>query len=339
MRYESLEKVQFEPAGEVLQVQGVLIHPGTFTGLDGKPVTFTKEAIEEIAENIDGNVPLKITHFSDKIIGYATHFSLDDKTSELKFKGYVFDEDAIEKIRNDGYDNISGEFDVDVDGDGKVVGGVLKAIAFVTNPAVPDAHIEEAKSVALSKGGDDMGEEVEMAKDERPTKDEFLAYIEGKLVEAGLGKEAIQKVMKVLKDAIKVPYPYPYPQPAAMSEGEVTDIKEYEKKLSEYETEIERLSKELEEYKTKFAEIKEKELKTLVDELKKLGLSNPEAIVEGIENVEQKIAILQRIKENLALSRPAEEESVKVVAEEEDETKALAKAFGLNEEEVKEIFG
>ena len=339
MRFVYTDKLKFEPAGDVLQVQGTLIYPGTFTGLDGKPVTFSKEVIKDIKENIDGNIPFKVTHFSDKIVGYATHFFLDENTGALMFKGYVFDNNAIKKIETDGYDHVSGEFDVDVDKDGKVVDGVLKAIAFVTKPAVPGAEIEEAKSVALSKeGGElDMADKKEEVKEQRPTKQEFIDHIIRKLQGKGLTKDVLDVVRAVLDEVIQVPYPYPYPQPAAtaMSNERVAEL---EAKLSEKDQEIERLHAELEQYKAKFAEVKEKELKALMDELKKLGIKNPETIVEDVDDVEKKIAILQKIKENLALSEaPHEEVQMK---EEKNVAQEISEAFGgaLSEEEVKEIF-
>lgn len=315
-------QIQFEPAGEVIQVTGTLLCPGTFTGLDGEPVTFDKDAISDIKEHIEGNVPLKVTHFSDKIVGYATHFSYDEESGELKFKGYVFDPEAIRKITQDGYDHISGEFDLDVTDGNVVVGGVLKAIAFVTNPAVPSANVEEAKPVALSRGDGMSGQD-------RPSKDEFLGFIEGRLVEAGVPKDVVQKVMDVLKEVIKVPYPYPYPAPKA---------EELEAKLAEKDKEIERLTAELEQYRAKFTELKEQEFKALAEELKNMGIKEPEAIVEGIEDVEQRIAILQRVKENVALSSTAKSEEVEA-KEEKSEAAQLAEDFGLSEEEVKEIFG
>jgi len=344
-------KVKWQRGDDVLQVEGTLIYPGTFTGLDGVPTKFTEEALKDIFESIDGNIPFKLTHFSDKIIGYATKFGWDEDQKAILFKGYIFDSDAKSKIEQDGYDHVSGEFEVELSDDGEVVGGILKAIAFVPNPAVENAGIEEAKAVALSKG-----EEVkEMA--ERPTKEAFFNWLEEQLKAADVSADDIKKVMDILTKVIKVPYPYPYPSPTSM---EGMCMEEGEKKFAEYEAEIEKLKKELaaaqtelettkselesavkalEEYKAKVVEFKEREFKALSEELKELGITEPEAIVEGISDIEQKIAILQKVKENLVLSKTEEPETVTVTSESSTDLAKLAEEWGMTVEELKEIIG
>lgn len=344
MKYQAeRQKIKWEQAGEVLKVRGVLLTVGEFTGLEGRTTKFTFEALKRIADSIEGNIPFKVTHSSDKIVGYATKFALDEVKGELLYEGYVFDQDAIDKIVNHGYDGVSAEIITELTSDNVVEDGVITAIAFTPTPAVKEAGIEQAKVVSLSEGGEkevgDVSEEVKF-EDKKPTKDEFLAYIEGKLVEAGLGKEAIQKVMKVLKDVIKVPYPYPYPQPAKMSEDVEKVKQEYEQKLSEYEKEIEELKVKLEEYANTILEVKKGELQKIVEELKKLGFAEPEKIVEGIEDIDMQIKVLQNVKESAAVKKAEEKKELELKKDaQESKLEKLSKELGLTVEEVKELFG
>lgn len=343
MKYQTeRQKIKWEQAGEVLKVRGVLLTVGEFTGLEGRTTKFTFEALKRIADSIEGNIPFKVTHFSDKIVGYATKFALDETKGELLYEGYVFDQEAIDKIVNHGYDGVSAEIITELTADGVVEDGVITAIAFTPTPAVKEAGIEQAKVVSLSEGGEKeevYGMSEEKFEEKKPTKDEFLAYIEGKLVEAGLGKEAIQKVMKVLKDVIKVPYPYPYPQPANMS-ADVEKIKqEYEQKLSEYEEKIKELQVQLEEYANTILEVKKNELQKLIEDLKKLGFADPEKIIEGVEDIDMQIKVLQNVKESAAVKKPEKKELEIKKDVEESKLEKLSKELGLTVEEVKELFG
>lgn len=312
------EKVKWKRAGDVLEVEGVLIYPGVFYGLDGKPTRFTAEVLREIIEGIDENIPLKLTHFDDRYIGYATRFGIDDDGT-VWFKGYVFDEEAIEKIEKDGYDGASGEFKLEMDGE-EAVGGFLDAIAFVSMPAATHAGVKEAKSIALERGDVEMEEE-EMA---RKSPDEFFKWIEDKLKAKGVDK--VDDVMKVIKEAIKYPYPYPYPKAQGMEE-----------KVKELETELENVRKELETYRSKWMELKQKELEKVVDELQKVGVSKPLEVVEDIEDVERKIAILQKMKETIVLSSKPEEEEPKMRETEHALVKA-AEELGMTVEELKDLY-
>ena len=314
-----IEDVKWTKSGDVLEVEGILIYPGTFTGLDGRPTEFTEDVIKEILEGVDGNVPLKLTHFSDAIIGYATKLGLDDN-GRLWFKGFVFDEGAIDKIVNGGYSGISGEFQLEMDGE-KAVGGILTAIAFVETPAAPQAGVKEAKSVELSNGGEDEmeDEEVEMGrKKKKPTPEEFFKYIEEELKKKGVSD--VRKVMDVIRGVFKTPYPYPYPKPTA-------DMSE----------ELEKVKREMEMYRRKWLSVKDKEFEELVKELKEFGVSDPEAVVSGIDDIEQKIAILQRMKEALMMkSEPESKEKLESTSGSDAIAKA-AEAFGMTVDELREL--
>lgn len=315
IRYD--EKIQYEFTGEVLKVSGTLLRPGTFTVLDGSTIDFTSEAIKDIMENIQGNVPLKLTHLDEKIVGYATKFVLDED-DKIKFSGYVFDSDAITKIIRDGYDSVSGEFMLELD-DGRAVGGVLTAIAFVTLPAVPDANIEEARIVALSRKMEGVKKMEEVAK---PKKEEFIAYIIEQVKAKGVTDESVLQIFKdVLNEAIKEPYPYPYPAP----EPQVLE------RIKELET-------ELAKYKQFYNSAKESEFEKLVTELKTMGIKDPASIVSDIEDIECKINLLKKLKENIVLSMSTTTTSIPVNVV-EDKYATLARILNISVDDARKLFG
>jgi len=287
-----IEKINWKRTGDVLKVEGILIYPGTFYGLDGKPTKFSEEVIKEIFESVGENIPLKLTHFSDKYVGYATRLGISED-GKVWFKGYVFDEKAISQIEQHGYDGVSGEFDLEME-DSLVKGGVLTSIAFVPTPAAAQAKVEEAKSIALSRGEEKMEIEIYL---EKPTPAEFYKWIEEQLKAKGVAD--IDKVMDVLKQAIKYPYPYPYPK---------AKMEQLEKENEEFKQTVEQLKEEAEKYRALWMEIKNKELEKITNELKELGVSEPEKVVEEIEDIERKIAILQKMKETILLSKSKTDE-------------------------------
>jgi len=355
-----VQRSNVKVADETLLVSGLLLEPGTFTTSSGETLTFTEDAIKKIYEKIDQNMPFVITHQGDLVIGYATKFSLDG--GKIFYQGYVFDEK--DKILKEGYDSVSGEFDVVKDGE-KVTDGKLTRIAFVKYPAVPDADVSRTKEVKMAGEGDGdnidvvaIVEEVfnEVAELEKPTPEEFITEIrkrlkkkgldsvqtnvamsvlktmmkapflqvnaEGdrptmqewlnrvreKLKDKGLKSSDITKVIAVLRQMMKSPYPYPYPSAKAAEEA------------AQMEAQIEELREKLSQYQ-------EKELDTLKNEVKELGL-DPEKMVEGMDH-EAGITLLRKVKESIAMQAP-QTDSVKVGSK--SVVQDVLRELGLEEE-------
>ena len=342
VEFNAVHKSDVKVADETLIVEGVLLKPGTFTTADRQTLTFTGDVVKKIYEKIDSNMPFVITHSGDKIIGYATQFSLTPDNT-IWYKGYVFDDK--DKVLKEGYDSVSGEFDVVMDG-GTVVDGTLERIAFVKVPAVTGADVEKAKEVMMEGMGDEevdvpkvvsevLEEVIEM---EKPTFEEFLKAVRDKLKKKGLNPIQVNTVVSVLKTMIKVPYPYPYPK--AKAEGERPTMQEWLKTLKEkladkgldratiqkvvsvmsammktpypypYPSakgegtleEFSALQDELEDVKAKLMEYRKKELEGLKNEVKELGL-DAESMVKDMD-VEDAITFLGKVKEGIALSKP-----------------------------------
>ncbi len=340
-----VQRSNVKVADETLLVSGLLLEPGTFTTSSGETLTFTADAIKKIYEKIDQNMPFVITHNGDLVIGYATKFSLDG--DKIYYQGYVFDEK--DKILKEGYDSVSGEFDVVKDGE-KVTDGKLTRIAFVKYPAVPDADVSKAKEVKMSgEEGDNLDvvavvEEVfnEVAELEKPTFEEFIAEVRKRLKKKGLNPVQVNIAVSVLKSMMKVPYPYPYPQ--AKAEGERPTMQEWLNRIREQlkdkglksgditkviavirqmmkspypypypsakaAEEAAQMEAQIEELREKLSQYQEKELDTLKNEVKELGL-DPEKMVEGMDH-EAGISLLRKVKESIAMQAP-QQGSVKV---------------------------
>ena len=237
VEFNAVHKSDVKVADETLVVSGPLLKPGTFTTADRQTLTFTKDAIKRIYDKIDSNMPFVITHSGDKIVGYATKFSLTP-SGEIYYQGYVFDDK--DKVLKEGYDSVSGEFDVVMDGS-VVTDGTLERIAFVKVPAVTGADVEKAKEVMMEGMGEQENEvdvprvveEVleEVVELEKPTFNEFLKAVRDRLKKKGLNPIQINTVVSVLKTLIKVPYPYPYPK--AKAEGERPTMQEWLKMLKD----------------------------------------------------------------------------------------------------------
>jgi len=236
VEFSVAHKSDVKVADETLVVSGPLLKPGTFTTADRQTITFTADTVRKIYEKIDSNMPFVITHGGDKIVGYATKFSLTP-SGEIYYQGYVFDEK--DKILKEGFDSVSGEFDVVMDGS-VAKDGTLERIAFVKVPAVPGAEVKKAKEVMMEGMAEEeeidvpkVVEEVleEVVELEKPTFNEFLKAVRDRLKKKGLNPIQINTVVSVLKTLIKVPYPYPYPK--AKAEGERPTMQEWLKALKD----------------------------------------------------------------------------------------------------------
>ena len=170
----------------------------------------------------------------------------------------------------------------------------------------------------------------------QPTRKEFFDWIRKQLEEAGLKKEEIDVVMKILDKAIKTPYPYPYPKPV---KGEEKEGSEEVKKLRE---ELEKLRKENEELRKK---LEETAIQAEVKEAEALGAEKEEieeVLSKAGESFEAKMAALRAFKTALSKRR----ETIRVANKKgKDEfearlRKVIAETFGEDSvDEILDILG
>jgi len=225
----------FKTLGKALLVEGTLLRPGVFVGLDGVPTRYTESFIKRVRESIIGK-PIRFAHSispsplhpeipKGTVVGFWTDVKRD---GALKVRGYTFYPPAIEYLKrhpNIGLSmeaNVITEFNpslgVEEAKDGALTGGV-----FIDDPACPTCRVETTREVklekrrdALSATGDTTGNEpfIEFVDKNLagPTRADFFAWLEKQMKEAGVPENIIGKVMNVLKKAIKTPYPYPVPE-------------------------------------------------------------------------------------------------------------------------------
>ncbi|RLF28107.1 MAG: hypothetical protein DRN14_04610 [Thermoplasmata archaeon] len=275
-------RLSWKHVGKTLRIEGLALHPGTFTGLDGHTITYPPEIFDdnhiEIAER-----RLKYRHEDSdtSVIGFITGY--DVKPDGLYIRGYVFDEGVAELIRNGEVDGLSIEAEVDVDQEMRAKKVKITAVAIVPNPAAPKAGILTSRIVALlGRNAENNVKGGEMP--EKPTREEFMDWIKKQLEDANVPKDIVETVMEVLDKAIKTPYPYPYPEPK-VSEEEYKALQE----------ENERLKKENEELKKKLEEL---QLEAEVKEIKSVEPDfEPEKVFSENMSFEAKMAALKAYKE------------------------------------------
>ena len=306
---ELANSYNIEKQGEVIVAEGTLIYPGTFTPLSGEPVTFTADDIRALVENSEPNIKLYLTHHIREHIGYATKIWLEEEDGEpvVKWRGYVFEQ--FEKILRDGYYKVSAEISPDM----RIVG-----IAFVPNPAVPEAKAEEVAVVAMENGDNTDSSDV-----------------------------APQVVINNVASSVPV-----HNEPVSVEDIEVTvntsegfDVVNISTAFS-LPALIESIKVQVfgseEEYK-EFMQWRENRLNELVAEVKKLGFKNPEEIIKFAKTDGEKIELLTKIKENLVFNENEDVVSTNVEVNQPevsvaDKAKELCKRLGLDWELVKDKF-
>jgi len=241
--------------GNALLIEGTLLRPGVYTGLDGVPTRYDAEFIRKVKANLVGQ-PIKFAHaispesMTPEIpkgegVGYWTAVH---KNGVIRVRGYVFNPTAIAYAKRHPNVGLSMEADVttrpDSDGgevatDGMLTGGVL-----IDDPACSACRVEIAREVNLQSEenvSENMSETntaeafIQYTRDEnlaKPTRESFFNWVEDQMKKAGVPDDVIPKAIAVLKKAIKVPYPYPYPKAQEFLEAE------YGKDLAVYITEM-----------------------------------------------------------------------------------------------------
>lgn len=135
-------------SAEILKVFGTTIREGVYTGnkldvasgniVPDVPTEFTPERIARIYDNIKTHVPIYLGHSASpdrKPIGYAFKFGVTETLDDIKYSGFIFDRDAINKIVAGGYNKVSPELNDTAD--------ELQALAFVQDPAIKGTEAEE----------------------------------------------------------------------------------------------------------------------------------------------------------------------------------------------------
>lgn len=284
-------------SAEVLKVYGTTIREGIYTGnkLDvasGKivpdlPTEFTPDRIARIYDNIKTHVPIYLGHSASpdrKPIGYAFKFGVTETLDDIKYSGFIFDKDAINKIVVEGYNKVSPELNDDI--------SELQALAFVQVPAIEGTEAEQmelkvfnAPAQIDNKGAQTMTENEGV----QPTTNvQTMANVQPSSVVPSLTNVHTQPMTNV-QPPVNTPAP---------------------ERQSDIPVRVEELSKQVEEFRSKYEQANARieslltqQYDAVVAEMKGLGVSDPGSIVRGLPT-EQKIAVLSKMKESIIMNKP-----------------------------------
>jgi hypothetical protein len=243
--------------GNAMVIEGTLLKPGIWIGLDGVPTKYTETFINKVKDSIIGK-PIYFAHdispeSPDWAIpkGTTVGFFTDAKDGDaLKVRGYVFHPRAIQYLKKHPRIGLSMEAQVtgwDAGGFEVAEDGTLTGGALIEDPACPTCQVSSAREINLERGKKmekDMEQTenttekfIEFRADAKPDKEAFFEWIEKQMKNAGVPDAIIPKVIAVLKKAIKVPYPYPYPKAQEALEAELGKelAEEAEKVLMSYQ--------------------------------------------------------------------------------------------------------
>lgn len=290
----------------VFEVGGMTLKTGKFRSNDGTEVDLSPEVIEKIFSKADKPVPFYFTHANAGsaeryTLGFAYKYGLDKESHTLEYKAFAYDPTLTEKYAIQGFDSTSAEVDLKKGPDGSYVDGTLTGIALTNVPLIPGTDISIASKLFSRKmepntqTGDSM---IKLFSADKAGVEKFL-------LEKGLSPEDVTSLwgaMKTVSDSEVQKVLFEADAKAQGAEGKVADL---EKTIAGMTKKVEELGSKASEYEKKYNEVLNEKLQSTINDVKALGLKEPEKIVDGLSN-EQKIAMLAKIKENIVLEKPSQ---------------------------------
>lgn len=306
--------------GPILKVEGILLSEGTFTGLEGKPVHFSKQVLQEYGDTFLGK-PIVYPHTVDEgdektlTCGFISEVAYDN--GSLLFKGYVYDPEVCQLIETGKLTAFSAEVEIQeryLPENGWFEAERLRgtAVALTSNPACPECRLLGAAPVQLESGADNKVEEVENVSEEAmasavATQQETTTYpmprpptipsaaVDFALKELGLSADQIKKFWEI----ISVKYPYPYPAPAT---AEAANQEASPEALEE----LKKLKEEHEALLQKYNAILEARKEAYITEIKKLDRKfDADKLLEGVDDMETQLKMLESYLESLKRMSPS----------------------------------
>lgn len=287
----------------MFEVGGVTLRTGKFRSNDGTEVELSPEVIEKIYSKASKPVPFYFTHANAGsqeryTLGFAHKYGLDKDRKALEFKALVYDPTLTEKYVLGGYDSTSAEVDLVKGPDGSYIDGVLTGIALTNLPGIPGTDIEISSKLFSRKietgpqKGDSM---IKMFSADK-------AGIEKCLLERGFSVEEVTTLYDAMKTVSDSEYKKAMFEAEKAAQEATSKVQELEAKLNDTVKEVESLKTKASEYEKKYNDVLNEKLMTTINEVKHLGVKDPEKIVDGMPN-EQKIAMLTRLKENMIIEK------------------------------------
>lgn len=133
----------------VLKVTGVTVRPGTYRSREGIETPFTRELCKTIFSNFSSSVPNFLTHDDRESCGYMYKLGYDAETDEILYEGFIFDKNKATRVKEEEFNSVSPELDLDVDNNGNIVDARITGVAFVRKPAISGTTVTK-QMVAFS---------------------------------------------------------------------------------------------------------------------------------------------------------------------------------------------
>lgn len=133
----------------VLKVTGVTVRPGTYRSREGIETPFTRELCKTIFSNFSSSVPNFLTHDDRESCGYMYKLGYDAETDEILYEGFIFDKNKATRVKEEEFNSVSPELDLDVDDNGNIVNARITGVAFVRKPAISGTTVTK-QMVAFS---------------------------------------------------------------------------------------------------------------------------------------------------------------------------------------------
>lgn len=290
----------------VFEVGGMTLKTGKFRANDGTEVELSPEVIEKIFSKVDKPVPFYFTHanageLERYTLGFAYKYGYDKDTHKIEYKAFVYDPTIREKYATQGFDTTSAEVELIQGPDGTYTDGTLQGIALTNLPGIDGTDISissklfSRKMEPSTQTGDSM---IKLFSADKAGVEKFL-------LEKGLAPEDVTSLwgaMKTVSDSETQKVLFEAQQQAT---GAETKVAELEKMLADSTKKAETLQSRASEYEKKYNDVLNEKLQATVNEVKSLGVKEPEKIVDGMSN-EQKITMLTKLKENMIIEKPAQ---------------------------------
>ena len=147
----------FVPMGDIIQYEGTILKPGTWTGIDGNEIHYNNPAVlKEAAPTFSGTQLVHGHHDRTQrsVRGFNSMAWFDGEA--IKNRGYIFEPETVKQIKNGKYptgQSMEARVFVDTGMNALKVLGRRVAIG-LTKPAVRGAHRQGIREVRLEKMGD-----------------------------------------------------------------------------------------------------------------------------------------------------------------------------------------
>jgi len=288
-----VDSVEWHSLG-VMSAEGMSLRVGAFKASDGEVVEFSSEVLKKIFSKVQDPVPMYLTHKDAgtgkprTVLGHAVKLGLEHDGDKIHYKALMMDP-TFKMMYASGYDDTSAEIDPIRDDAGNIIDGTLTGIAVVPNPAIVGTEMKVAAMAFEAPASNPVG-------GIRLTGNR----IEKTLLENGV---PVDKVASALQD-LELHFSKQFETAGLQKKFDASEAA-----LALACAKEKDMNKKFEDLTKEFETHLGYKVDQLVAEVKTIGFASPEAVVEGLP-VQQKIAMLSKIKENMIAQKPASSPSV-----------------------------